>query len=88
MIGGLGSATSDLMSRLGVSAMLTKLGIRDTYLHGASAPYLMLQQGIDSSSIAAAIGSLIGIADLEPSDEVASAPQHAPRTSDTPDEDL
>ncbi len=58
--GGLGTAVSEIMSQHGVGKKLIKLGLQDTYAHGASKNYLMKHVGIDGMSIVRAIESMIG----------------------------
>jgi transketolase len=59
IIGGLGSAVSEVMAEAGVFKKLVRLGLQDTYSHGASRPYLMREYGIDAQALAAAVEKLI-----------------------------
>ena len=41
VIGGLGSAVADVMAENGIGKRLIKVGLQDTYAHGASKMYLL-----------------------------------------------
>jgi transketolase len=58
--GGLGGAVSELMTDEGIGKKLIRLGLQDTYAHGASKPYLMKKYGLDASALIAAVGKLTG----------------------------
>ena len=60
VIGGLGTAVSELMTEHGVGARLTRIGLQDTYSHGASQSYLMKEHGLDASSLVSRIEKLTG----------------------------
>ncbi len=47
VIGGLGSCLAECMAEAGVGKKLYRVGIEDSFLHGASRPYLMKEYGID-----------------------------------------
>lgn len=59
-IGGLGTCVADLLAENGVGAKLTKLGLMDTYAHGASREYLMREYNLDAISIVRAVESMVG----------------------------
>jgi transketolase len=59
-IGGLGSAVADVMAENGIGKKLVKVGIQDTYTHGASKMYLMKKYGLDATALIAAIETLTG----------------------------
>jgi transketolase len=69
VIGGLGSAVAELMATDGCAAPLTRLGLADTYAHGASREYLMREHGIDARGLVDAVEHVLdtrfGIADDE-----------------------
>jgi transketolase len=71
VIGGLGSIAAELMAAHGSAKKLLRLGLQDTFAHGASRPYLMRKYGLDALALVRAIESLcgknsgIGEADLE-----------------------
>lgn len=58
--GGLGSAVAEVMAENGVGTKLRRLGIADTYAHGASRRYLMEKYGLTARSLVAAIEDLVG----------------------------
>ena len=59
-IGGLGTCVAELMAEHGVSNRLTKLGLFDTYAHGASREYLVKEYELDAMSLVRAIERLTG----------------------------
>jgi transketolase len=59
-IGGLGSAVAELMAEHGSGVPLRRLGINDTYAHGASQKYLMSELGLDSMALVRAAEQLLG----------------------------
>lgn len=69
VIGGLGSAVAEMMATNGIGVPLTRLGLQDTYAHGASQKYLMKEYGLDARALLGAIesrlGSSLGIKDDE-----------------------
>jgi transketolase len=58
--GGIGSLTAEIMADAGVGKKLIRLGLRDTYAHGGSRPYLMRYYGLDAPALVAAIERLTG----------------------------
>ena len=58
-IGGLGSATADLMAENGLGKKLIKIGLK-TYAHGASKMYLMEKYGINAMELVKAVETLTG----------------------------
>ena len=60
VIGGLGSAVADLMAYHGVGTPLIKVGLQDTYTHGASKMYLMKKYGLDAMALVKAVQQLVG----------------------------
>ena len=60
VIGGLGSAVSELLAEHGVGARLIRMGLQDTYSHGASQKYLMEEHGLDPVSLVGQIERLSG----------------------------
>jgi transketolase len=61
VIGGLGSAVAERMAELGAGVPLTRIGIPDTFAHGASAAYLMDKFGFSAQRIAERIAQLAGL---------------------------
>lgn len=60
IVGGLGSAVAEIMAEQGVGRKLVRLGLRDTYAHGASRDYLMKTYGLDAISLVRAVEQLTG----------------------------
>jgi transketolase len=59
VIGGLGSAVAEMMAEAGLVRKLVRLGLRDTYAHGATRPYLMKKYGLDSMALVGAVERLV-----------------------------
>ena len=72
IVGGLGSAVAEVMAENGVGTPLQRIGIHDTYAHGASQKYLMAELGLDARALVTAVekalGKSLGISDDELSD--------------------
>lgn len=60
VIGGLGSAVADVMAEHGVGKKLVKVGIEDTYTHGASKMYLMKKYGLGAEALVKGVEKLVG----------------------------
>lgn len=69
VIGGLGSCIAECMAEQGIGKKLTRLGIQDSFLHGASRRYLMEEYGIDVKSLLRAVeratGSRLNYSDVD-----------------------
>jgi transketolase len=69
IIGGLGSILAEQLAEAGVGRPLRRLGLQDTFAHGASKPYLMREYGIDARALLQAseraIGESLGLEDRE-----------------------
>lgn len=67
--GGLGSAVAEVIADNGLNVPLTRLGLRDTYAHGASQAHLLAEYRLDAralvDAIAAAVGRDLAIGDDE-----------------------
>lgn len=68
VMGGLGTAVSEMMAENGVGKKLVRRGLQDTYAHGASLPYLMKKYGLDATALVGAVEDLID-QDLSVSEE-------------------
>mgnify|MGYP002639720971 CR=1 FL=1 len=68
VIGGLGSAVADLMAEHGIGKKLIKIGLKDTYAHGASQKYLLQKYGLGARSLIEATEKLMD-KDLKISEE-------------------
>lgn len=60
IIGGLGSAVAERMAEAGARSRLVRLGLQDTYAHGASRPWLLRHYGIDALALVRAVEGLLG----------------------------
>lgn len=60
VIGGLGTIVAEKMVELGISKRLVKLGLQDTFAHGASKRYLMKHYGMDAMSLISKAEELLG----------------------------
>ncbi|MGC8635409.1 MAG: transketolase family protein [Candidatus Limnocylindrales bacterium] len=60
IIGGLGSAVAERIAEGGLSTRLIRVGLRDTYAHGASRGYLQREYGLDALAIVRAVEELLG----------------------------
>ncbi|HEX2954707.1 MAG TPA: transketolase C-terminal domain-containing protein [Bacillota bacterium] len=60
IIGGLGTATAEMMAEAGLGKKLVRIGLKDTFAHGASRPYLMKRYGLDATALVEHVGELIG----------------------------
>jgi transketolase len=58
--GGIGSLVAETMADAGVGKRLIRLGLKDTYAHGGSKPYLMRYYGLDAVALVRGIESLLG----------------------------
>ncbi|ESQ07874.1 MAG: transketolase [Thiohalocapsa sp. PB-PSB1] len=56
--GGVGSLVAETMADAGVGKRLIRLGLKDTYAHGGSRPYLMRYYGLDALALVRAIERL------------------------------
>lgn len=61
IIGGLGSAIAEKMAEAGSKKRLIRLGLRDTYAHGASKAYLMKEYGLDAAALVTGVEDLLGV---------------------------
>lgn len=61
IIGGLGSIVAEILAEEGVGKKLVRLGLQDTFAHGASRLYLMKKFGLDAMNLVFAIERLIGM---------------------------
>lgn len=58
--GGIGSLVAETMADAGVGKRLIRLGLKDTYAHGGSRPYLMRYYGLDALALVRGIEDLVG----------------------------
>lgn len=60
--GGIGSLMAETIADAGLGKRLVRLGLRDTYAHGGSRPYLMKFYGLDAAALVAGVETLTGAA--------------------------
>jgi transketolase len=60
VVGGLGSAAAELMAEHGVGKRLRRIGLKDTFAHGGSKPYLMRKYGLDAMALVREVEALLG----------------------------
>ena len=60
IIGGLGTATAEMMAEHGIGTRLHRIGIDDTYAHGASRPYLQKKYGLDAIALIECVEKVLG----------------------------
>ena len=60
IIGGLGSEIAEVMAENGVGKKLSRIGLQDTYAHGASRPYLMRTHGLDAMALVQKVEKMVG----------------------------
>ncbi len=60
VIGGLGSCVAECMAEEGLGKKLYRIGIADSFLHGASRPYLMKEYGIDVHALLTTVEKAVG----------------------------
>ena len=79
VIGGLGTAVAELMAEMGAGVPLIRIGIPDTYAHGATRRYLMKKYKIDAISLVRQAEKLLKTTfDIEEADLTAVQLQTAP----------
>lgn len=71
VIGGLGSEVAETMAEIGAGIPLVRIGIDDTFAHGASARYLMDEHGLTARRIIEKVADHLGIR-VEIPDEIDS----------------
>lgn len=59
VVGGLGSAVAEKLAEAGLGRRLVRVGLQDTYAHGASPAYLMREHGMDALGIVQAVERLL-----------------------------
>lgn len=69
IVGGLGTAVAERMAELGAGRPLIRMGIRDTFAHGASLPYLLAAHGLTAFDLVRHVEALMGETfDIDPRD--------------------
>ena len=60
IVNGLGTAVAERLAEVGSGKRLVRLGLQDTYAHGASRPYLMREYGLDAQALVETVENLLG----------------------------
>jgi transketolase len=60
IVGGLGSATAEVIAETGTGKKLIRMGLPDVFAHGASRTYLMKKYGLDAMALVRSVESLLG----------------------------
>ncbi len=60
IIGGLGSAVAEVMAESGIGTPLSRIGLNDTYAHGASQKFLMAEYGLDAKALVDRVEKVVG----------------------------
>ncbi len=58
IVGGLGTIIAEKMAELGLNKKLFRLGLNDTFVHGASKEYLMKKYGLDAMKLVRTVESI------------------------------
>ena len=59
IIGGLGTVIAERMAEEGLGKKLVRIGLRDTFVHGASKQYLMKEYGLDAMALIAEVEKVL-----------------------------
>ncbi|MBA4398641.1 MAG: transketolase [Anaerolinea sp.] len=59
IMGGLGTAVAEMIAENGIGKRLVRIGLKDTYAHGASRPYLMHKYGLDAIALVQIVEKLL-----------------------------
>ena len=60
IVGGLGSAIAEVMAERGIGVPLQRIGLKDTYAHGASQKFLMSEYEMDAQALIRAVEVALG----------------------------
>jgi transketolase len=60
ILGGLGTAVAERMAEAGLGKRLVRIGLKDTFVHGASRPYLMREYRLDALALVREVENLLG----------------------------
>ncbi len=59
IIGGLGTEVAELMAENGTGKKLFRIGLKDTFAHGGSRPYLMKEYGLDAMCLISQVEQIV-----------------------------
>ncbi|MCK9419766.1 MAG: transketolase [Nitrospirae bacterium] len=60
IVGGLGSIIAEKMAESGIAKKLVRIGLQDTFSHGASKQYLLKEHKMDALSLVEAVETMVG----------------------------
>jgi transketolase len=60
VVGGLGTAVAELVADHGAGQRVVRLGLQDTFAHGASRGHLLREYGLDAVALVGAVEELVG----------------------------
>jgi len=60
IVGGLGSIIAEKMAEAGIAGKLVRIGLRDTFSHGASKQYLLKEHKMDALSLISEVEMMVG----------------------------
>ncbi len=60
ILGGLGTAVAELLAEHALGKRLARIGLKDTFIHGASRPYLLREYGLDALALVQRVEDLLG----------------------------
>jgi transketolase len=60
IVGGLGTAVAEKMAEHAIDQRLVRIGLRDTFIHGASRPYLLREYGLDALALVREVEQILG----------------------------
>ncbi len=73
IVGGLGSIIAEKMAEAGIAKKLVRIGLQDTFSHGASKQYLLKEHKMDALSLIREVEAMIGQRFNVSEDELAEA---------------
>jgi transketolase len=73
IVGGLGSIIAEQMAEAGIAKKLVRIGLRDTFAHGASKQYLLKKYGMDAMALIREVEGMVGNRFGVSEDELANA---------------
>ena len=87
VLGGLGTCAAEIIAGGGMGKKLVKIGLQDTYVHGASRAYLMKEYNLDAMALVGAVERMMATPLNITADEIAASPP-VPQHSDARPEAL
>ena len=85
IVGGLGSAVAERIAEAGLGKRLIRVGLQDTYAHGAGRAYLAHEYGLDALGVVRAVERLLGRDTGIGEADLAAVPLEPTRTAERSD---